>query len=577
MKSQKNHVSIDISLAFFSLVGLAVISNRRYNNQQRRAAQLEQGFNNDGEYPGTISVEEISSVDEYDRCFAIKFTHYKELSTISSKGYAAQSPTFNCFGHDWKLRLHPSGSNKSSEGMISVFIRPLSTGKVTLDYRFVMRDQSGGVFDANASASVIFTGSSKGLNNWLRSEQVLEECIDIDGSLTIEFQMRSFPPQYASVLHAGTCPSSGFEMFKVTIPNFENTTSTSRGIFIDGPKFNAFGHEWKFKLYPGGYDSQATKGMMSALLTTIGSDTSITLDHKYLVRDNEGHLFDSRQNVGNVFTANDAGIVVCNYIRHEQILSSSGRILVNGALVIELHMRVSGKQHTAVLPKNPFKGNMQKLCLEDTPNVSFEVTGAEGNSTFHAHHSVLELYAPMLADLCDVSNSGTTTTIPITDVEPDFFCWVLHYIYGGKVPDKELREHAKAFIHAANKYDVSGLKLEAEAALVENEELTIDNVMETFLFADSKDLALLKETAMNFIYKNANAMLESNSFNGSKGLDPIILKELLSVLATKDTQRCGSHPDSMSVNTLRDKLLEKGLDIDGSREALVSRLQEEMN
>jgi len=577
MKSQKNHVSIDISLAFFSLVGLAVISNRRYNNQ-RRATQLEQGCNNNGEYPGTTSVEEISSADGYDLCFAVKFTHYKELSTISSKGYAAQSPTFTCFGHDWKLRLHPCGSNKSSDGMISVFIRPLSTGKVTLDYRFVMRDRFGNVFDANASDSVIFTGSSKGLNNWLRRDQVLEECIDSDGSLTVEFQMRSFPPQYASVLHNGTCPSSGYEMFKVTIPNFENTTSTARGIFIDGPTFKAFGHEWKFKLFPGGYDSQATKGMMSALLTTMGSDASITLDHKYLVKDNEGHLFDSRQNVGNVFTTNDAGIVVVNFIRHEQIISSAGRILVNGALVIELHMRVSGKQHTVVLPKNPFKGDMQKLCLEDTPNVSFEVAGVEGNSTFKAHHSVLEVYAPMLADLCGVGNSETTTTIPITDVEPEIFCWVLHYVYGGKVPATELRDNAKAFIHAANKYDVSGLKLEAEAALVENEELTVDNVMETFLFADSKDLALLKETAMNFIYKNANAMLESNSLDlNNKGLDPIILKELLSVLATKDTQRCGSHPDSMSVNTLRAKLLEKGLDIDGSREALVSRLQEQMN
>ena len=414
-----------------------------------------------------------------------------------------------------------------------------------------------------------FNGSSKGWSNWLNREEVVAECLDREGTLTIEVHMRHVVSQNAIVVHKGVCPQ-GFDMFSMTIPNFASVPKT-KGIYIDAPVFRCFGKEWKLELYPGGY-GEAKTGMMSALLHPLDSNQSITLDYKILIRDICGDLFHISYECEEEFEARCNGIVTHDFIIYEQIISSSSSVLVDGALTIELHMNVYGCQKSTVLPKNPFEGDVYELCLETTPNVSFAVSGSKGNTTnFHAHLSILERYAPMLAGLC--RDKDNATAVPITDVEPEVYRWFLRYIYGGVIPPEELKSHAKEFIHAANKYDVPNLKLEAEAAFVKQHKFTADDAMDTFLYADSKNLALLKEAAMNFIHTNAEEMLASTSFKDNTPVDPIILKELLSIVATKNVGICATTNEAMSVNTLRSKLLKKGLDIDGSREVLIARLE----
>ena len=55
----------------------------------------------------------------------------------------------------------------------------------------------------------------------------------------------------------------------------------------------------------------------------------------------------------------------------------------------------------------------------------------------------------------------------------------------------------------ADRFGVVNLKLEAEAAYIKNTKLTVENVMDELLLADAKNLALLKEYAIDFIAKNA--------------------------------------------------------------------------
>ena len=57
---------------------------------------------------------------------------------------------------------------------------------------------------------------------------------------------------------------------------------------------------------------------------------------------------------------------------------------------------------------------------------------------------------------------------------------------------------AKDIINACDKYGVVHLKLEAEATYVESTTITIDNMMDNLLYADSKNLALLKESVMDY-------------------------------------------------------------------------------
>ena len=131
---------------------------------------------------------------------------------------------------------------------------------------------------------------------------------------------------------------------------------------------------------------------------------------------------------------------------------------------------------------------------------------------FPAHRVIVAKCSSVFADLCE-SHNDDTTPIHINDVTPDIFRLLLSYIYGGKELDDDMKSYAREIIDAADKYGVVNLKLEAEASLVEATTFKIENVMELLIYAESKNLALLKEAAMDFIVDNKLEVIEKLSFN----------------------------------------------------------------
>jgi hypothetical protein len=91
---------------------------------------------------------------------------------------------------------------------------------------------------------------------------------------------------------------------------------------------------------------------------------------------------------------------------------------------------------------------------------------------------------------------------------------------------------------------------------------------------------LLKEAAMEFFAKHAESVMSSSGWEKITE-SASILKELMEVLVASnkkrqaldiaDEERDYKH---MRVSTLRRMLEEKGLDVDGSREMLIKRLEE---
>ena len=71
----------------------------------------------------------------------------------------------------------------------------------------------------------------------------------------------------------------------------------------------------------------------------------------------------------------------------------------------------------------------------------------------------------------------------------------------------------KDLISATNKYGVVGLKLEAEASYVESTTLSIENVLDNLMYADAMNLALLKESVMDYIVANKNDIIGKISFD----------------------------------------------------------------
>merc|ERR1711957_447011 len=145
---------------------------------------------------------------------------------------------------------------------------------------------------------------------------------------------------------------------------------------------------------------------------------------------------------------------------------------------------------------------------------------------------------------------------------------------GGKIPDEELMEIAEDLIDASDKYGVVSLKLAAEACYVESTTLTVDNVLDNLLYADSKNCALLKEAVMDFIVTHKYNIMGKVSFDNIPGG---LVNDLLAAVARgekEDGVQKGSSYHRMRVGALRKLLHEKGLDVDGSREAMIAFLKE---
>ena len=175
-----------------------------------------------------------------------------------------------------------------------------------------------------------------------------------------------------------------------------------------------------------------------------------------------------------------------------------------------------------------------------------------------------KLYA-FMASKCNTRQS---------DVKPEIFHHLLFYVYGGKVPEEELKTHAKDIIDAADKYSIVNLKLEAEAVYVESTKITIDNAIDNLLYADTKNCALLKEAVMNFLAENSTEAAEKISFADVPGH---VIKDLLVAFSSNNKIEAngtsGDELTTLCVSALRRKLHKMGLDVDGSREAMIASIK----
>jgi len=158
---------------------------------------------------------------------------------------------------------------------------------------------------------------------------------------------------------------------------------------------------------------------------------------------------------------------------------------------------------------------------------------------------------------------------------------LLRFIYGEEIPSKDiLKSNAGYIMHAADRYGCIGLKLAAEAEMVSSGVIRTENAAELLLFADGGHHALLKEAAINYFVANSEAVLATDG-NELLAESPAILKELVRAMSAGNNKKWpvgdlstlgGAYKD-MCVAALRVKLGEKGLDVDGSKEMLVARLE----
>jgi hypothetical protein len=373
--------------------------------------------------------------------------------------------------------------------------------------------------------------------------------------------------------------------------------------YVESPDFLCLGHEWNLRIYPGQDD------MEYVLIWLMSKETNraISVDFCFAVKYGDGVIVkrdfygpfhfeqDETDEWGNVRSSMNCQ--EGDFATKAKFMSS----LVNGTLVIEVQMRLADSTAQSSLPPAFVPENPNANCHilrglflnEKYADVVFEIEGDNNNSemmeetaitTFPAHRFVLESCPNnALSDLCEAGGGMTgVITIYISGVSQDIFRHVLWYLYGGKVEHDDMKSHAKEILDAADRFGVTNLKLEAEASFVASTTIALDNVMEILLYAHSKNCALLKEAAIDFIVSNRDEVLKKVPLNNvppglysdfivatSRGVEQNIYQSLNLALPERVEDIT-----IMSISELRWKAHIKGLEVDGSREMLIAALNE---
>ena len=362
-----------------------------------------------------------------------------------------------------------------------------------------------------------------------------------------------------TTLEVGASPPGSRRQFAFRILFHQFNTITAESIY--SPEFEYGGRMWRLQIYPHGDADAANNNRISIHLEySPGGSCEALFDNVCVKVHGLSKIYDSVQGWSDI-------VHKSNWKR-------------NGSYDT-LTVDVIFEEENFFVPKNTFNDAMRGLLFDrDSADVCFEVSSGaiemEPTMIF-AHRIILKKCAPMLAVLFNsvVTSSGQEmATVVISDVKPEVFKLLLTYVYGSSISVDDTVTHARDIIQITDKYSIVNLKLKTEAAYVKFTTITMENAIDNLLYADAMNLALLKEAVMNFLALNQIDAIKQVSFSDVPGY---LMKDLLVSISRKSNGRDDRDDyDVMSVSELRVKLFDLGLDMDGSREAMITALKEMM-
>ena len=245
------------------------------------------------------------------------------------------------------------------------------------------------------------------------------------------------------------------------------------------------------------------------------------------------------------------------FMKRSDILDTTKVILKNGTLCIDVIIQVKDDMQHLYQPESEHSVRMLDLLKSgENADTSFKI----GRKAFPVHLAIINTHAPLLGNHC---GGG------IKNITAEVFQLLLENIYSGNQPtDDMILKHGKALIDAANKYELIELKMMVENVLVRERIMTYENVSDYILYADAQSCPLLKEYAISFFLMNHKEILKSDHSKCLRDSGELLSEIML--LMNPDY----NDSESMTVSDLRKELGKRKLDVDGSKDSLVARLEE---
>ncbi|XP_008204399.1 speckle-type POZ protein B-like [Nasonia vitripennis] len=273
---------------------------------------------------------------------------------------------------------------------------------------------------------------------------------------------------------------------------------------IESQHFNTDGLEWSIDLFPLSYFS----GYLSAHLYCCTGDDDLENSKLEQVHatmsiiNNLGEEVCTQQKM-----STKEKLVQTHGLRFDRIVESSilydedKGLLPNNQLTLLCKVTIN---ETAFLkPDDNVKNtvNERRLIefddferlLEDR-NFS-DVRIIVGDKTFHAHKAVLSVRSSVFASI--FNHVMKEQKIEIPDLDEEVVGQLLLFLYSGRVDLNKIQRLASKLVAVADEYDVAGLKIICEQALIEN--LKVDNVAEVLQVADKHGSKRLCEAVFEFL------------------------------------------------------------------------------
>ena len=312
------------------------------------------------------------------------------------------------------------------------------------------------------------------------------------------------------------------------------------------------GHKWYLQLLPGGDATNHEAGWIGLYLYSENNDelnARFTLSIK-----NSNGATAKKIEIERIFGE------ITNWgmaMKRSAILDATEGILKNDALDIEVCIQVKDDKEYLFQPQNAHSSKMLQLFKSgENTDTSFKV----GRKVFHVHSLIINAHAPLLGNHC----GGV-----IKNIKPQVFQLLLEFIYSGQQPtDDMILKHDEALIDAANKYELIELKMMVESVLVRERVMTDENVADYLLFADAQSCPLLKEYAISFFLMKHREILESEHSKRLRDSGEL-MTEIMMLMDPGNNEA-----ENMTVDELRKELNKRKLDVDGSKDTLIARLEE---
>ena len=152
-----------------------------------------------------------------------------------------------------------------------------------------------------------------------------------------------------------------------------------------------------------------------------------------------------------------------------------------------------------------------------------DVTIISGDKKFKAHKAVLASQSPVFKSMLETEmKEKKSSTIEISDTDPDVISAMLSYLYTGSAPNMETM--AEELLIIANKYQILELLALCEKKLLSN--ITVANVVDLLILADMHNAKDLKQACSKYIYRNSMEVRRTSQWNELKSKFPLLLVDV---------------------------------------------------